>query len=538
MTKKTNTPRKLRSQPKPALWHLVTNQQNMLYMLAAGMVMGPAGFRDKYYADSLSLYPGWVLLFRDKAKIPAAALEHATRERKHLLPCIASFDLSDLSGPARILSRDRQTRDVASPAARKRKDDMALLVRAPLPVTLLSGINFRSAADKQAFERAANEVSNIDLFSYSVLVSEALFDTEADVELPTAQPQGQLLEHKEDTFPAFGQALGGALAMLYHLANRSDLGVAAFRLATGEGDKEDKNLTQSEPILASLPDWMRGDKISGHTDIRARLFWGVVQSLITEKLQDRPKTAMDVALAYLEGQSTSVQKTELAPRLERLLTDMRGCLGLGSGTITELLKRHDEALSRSLILFCLRERCLELLEFSHPLLSDAEYIVAGILFGARDGWLQIPTELRAPDVSAYIAYQMAAAERRGDFNLKTAPPRLLPLREFFASAGDKWNDQQKNAASALAGECNWDDCIQTCVTLAKGNLPESFERKGLQVMLPGKVKVAEQIDRNKFLHHLQQWPKVDHKIETEIRKKFINIKISIGKKNESDSLCE
>jgi len=44
MTTKIGTQKKPRLRRKSAnIWHLVTNHQNMLYMLAAGMVMGPAG---------------------------------------------------------------------------------------------------------------------------------------------------------------------------------------------------------------------------------------------------------------------------------------------------------------------------------------------------------------------------------------------------------------------------------------------------------------------------------------------------------------
>ena len=147
----------------------------MLYMLAADMVMSPAGFRGKHYSDSLGLYPGWIPLFRDKAKIPDDAVKLATAERKHLLPCIASFDLSELSSPVRILSRDGLTRDVASPTARKRKDDIALLIRAPLPTTLLSKINFLSPDDKQAFERTAHDVSAVVSREHLALLAGKLF---------------------------------------------------------------------------------------------------------------------------------------------------------------------------------------------------------------------------------------------------------------------------------------------------------------------------------------------------------------------------
>jgi len=525
MTTISGTLKKPRSRRKIAhIWHLVTNQQNMLYMLAADMVMSPAGFRGKHYSDSLGLYPGWIPLFRDKAKIPDDAVKLATAERKHLLPCIASFDLSDLSGPVRILSRDGLTRDVASPTSRKRKDDIALLIRAPLPTTLLSKINFLSPDDKQAFERTAHDVSNVDLRSRQLVVSESLFDTDTDVRLPSGQPQEQLLENRNDDFPALGQALGGGLAMLYHIANRSDLGLAAFRLVTGSTRDEDDDLIQSDPILAELPSWISRGRLSDQTDTRARLFWGVVQSLIGVQMQERPQTPIDVALAYLENQLDILQEIEFRPRLERLITDMRGCVGLGGGTITELLDRHKGSLSRPLLLFCLRETCMDLLEFSHPLLNHTEYLLAGILFGVRDTWLRFPKELRYPNMSAYIAYRMVDAEhRKQDDSLAIDElPRPHPLRELFTSPSGEWSSIKKDVAVELASKCYWNDCIQTRITLGEGDLPESFERKGLQVILPGRVTTVTEVNKEKFLHRLGQWPPIAPQIESEVRNKLLS----------------
>ena len=541
MTAKIGTPKKPPSRRKPAhIWHLVTNHQNMLYMLAAGMVMGPAGFRGKHYSDSLSVYPGWIPLFRDKVKISADALNQATSEREHLLPCVASFNLSDLSGPVRMLSRDGFIRDVASPTARKRKDDIAILIRAPLPMVLLLSINFRSPEDRQAFESTASEVSNVDLFCRQVEVSESVFDADTDVGWPTAQPQQQLLADRGDNFPAFGQALGGVLAMLYQIANRSDLSLAVFRLVTAGTCDENDDLAQSDPILAELPNWMSGGEISGQADTRARLFWGVVQSLVAARMQERPQTPVDVALAYLEHQLDLLQEMEFRARLERLIADMRGCLGLGGGTITELLERHKGSLSRPLLLFCLREHCADLLEFSHPLLNDAEYLLAGILFGVRDSWLQLPKELRDSDMSVYVAYRMADAEHRkqGDNLTLDAPPRPKPLRELFTSPGGEWNSMQKDVALELANKCNWNDCIQTRVILAEGDFPESFEREGLQVILPGRVRtVTEEVDEAKFLHCLGQRPPIARQIESEVRKKLVSSQEIEEKANGNGSSC-
>lgn len=413
MATKTGAPKKPRSRRKPKrIWRLVTNHQNMYYMLAAGMVMAPAGFRGKHYSDPLSDYPGWIPLFRDKDRIPSRALHQATSERKHLLPCIASFDLSDLSGPFRRLARDGRMPDVSTPPARRKKDDLAVLFRAPLPFNLLSGISFRSSEDKQTFESNARDVSNVDLSTHLIRVDEALFSTAVDVTWPPSQRQGQLLEVDSDKPPALGQALGGVFTMLYHTANRGALGLAAYRLATGATSDKDSNLVQSDPILAELPNWMDDGEISGQADTGTRLFWGVIQSLVTAQVRERPQTPIDVALEYLNSQLDQLQEMEFRASLKRLIADMRSCLGLGGGTVTELLERHKGSLSRPLLLFCLREHCTDLLEFSHSLLSEAEYLLAGILFGVRDSWLQLPRELREPELSAFVAYRMADAEHR------------------------------------------------------------------------------------------------------------------------------
>ena len=117
----------------PQTWHLVTNHLNLLYMLAAGLVMEPSGFRGKHYADSLGAIPGWIPLFRNAP--PAKTLEEAVSERRHLRPCIVSFDLSGVSGPVQVLSREGKIRNADLPNLRLGKEGVCILVRAPLPLT-------------------------------------------------------------------------------------------------------------------------------------------------------------------------------------------------------------------------------------------------------------------------------------------------------------------------------------------------------------------------------------------------------------------
>ena len=84
---------------------------------------------------------------------------------------------------------------------------------------------------------------------------------------------------------------------------------------------------------------------------------------------------------------------------------------------------------------------------------------------------------------------------------------------------------KRDVAVELASECNWNDCFQTHITLAEGpvddGLPESIERKGLQVVLPGRVTtVTEEMDEIQFLHRLGQWPPIAPDIESEVREKL------------------
>lgn len=309
--------------------------------------------------------------------------------------------------------------------------------------------------------------------------------------------------------------------MLYQAASRSDLGLAIFRLATGSATHKDLELTNTEPILAELPNWLNGAQIQG--DVPVRLFWGSVEALVNAQIGGRPSQAVDVVLEYLDNQLEGLQNDKFGSRLEKLIGDMRGCFSLSGGTTTELFERHKGGLSRSLLLFCLRERCIDLLEFSHPLLTDAEHISAGILFGARDTWLTLPMAFRHPDCASYVARAMTDAEhgrQNVTISLGSPPHRPLPLVEVFVAPEEKWTQSQIEGALEVARRCHWRDCIQTRITLDGGDYPENLKREGSQFVLPGEVSATAEIIPGQFLRRLKMWPPMPHAIESELRRKL------------------
>jgi len=517
-------------------WYLVTNHLNLQYMMAAGLVMEPSGFRGKHYVDSLGANPGWIPLFRNA--IPTKALDQAVSERRHLRPCVVSFDLSGVSAPVQVLSREGKVRDANFPNLRLGKEGIGILVRAPLPLTLFSHIYFQSDEDQQIFETAAKDVSNVDLKPYRLKVEKSLFRNEIDVAWPPNLARRNTLQKKYDNqlgmlpgmekdiqhdsgapmdYPHISeQAMGGLLAMLYHCANRSELAVSVFQLITATAQAADGCSIQ-DPVLAELPNWLNGGGVSAQSNTPTRLFWGVVNALAQE--DNSLAQPVDMVLAYLDAQLTQLADETYKSRLERLIADMRGLLGLGGGTITELFKRNKGSLSRPLLLFCLREHCKDLLEFSHPLLSDAEYLLSGILFGVRDGWLRLPCEMRNQALSAYIMSRMTevAHLKQGDVFSGPKMPSPLPLRALFPAGGESWHPNQTNAAFEIAKVSKWQDCIETIIASADGSpLGEPKQESG-KFIFSGETTLTIKIKHEVFLKHLGEWPPIDMELEAKAR---------------------
>jgi hypothetical protein len=57
---------------------------------------------------------------------------------------------------------------------------------------------------------------------------------------------------------------------------------------------------------------------------------------------------------------------------------------------------------------------------------------------------------------------------------------------------------KKGVAVELVSKCSWNGRIKTSITPSEGELPESFERTGLQLVLPDSGAVTEAVDAANF----------------------------------------
>ena len=399
-------------------WHLATNQLNLMYLLAAGLITGPRGFGRKYYRDALGAIPGLIPLFAER--IPARVLQEAVAEGPHLRAVIALIDLAALRGPVLVMTPDGKLVARDFPAGLAGDEDL-LLVPAPLPAHWITTLMFASAQHKAATQAEAAAYANVPLADYKQQVKARLFA--GDVLLPwppspcpaaglnpASPPVSSMtsdLSAIPDPSPGHVSAVGAALALLFALGNTGAATATAAQalwalpLASPEGSAHPlpqpspkANLDASpntsldanpDPIPRALLRWaLQAPEIE--TDgVQAKLLQRLLTALVeaADSTGQCPPDPRQVVLEVLAEEATQLAEPKWLDALTRLGQDLRGSITLGDATISELLQRHPRPFSRGLLLFFLRERCEELLAFRHPALTAQDQVVAAALFVAH-----------------------------------------------------------------------------------------------------------------------------------------------------------
>ncbi len=475
-------------------WLLVSNHLNLLYMLAAGLVMPPKGFGKKYYQDTLAAYPGWIPIFANE--VPKAAVAISVSERNHLIPCIATMNLTSLRGKVMVIESEGRAKEISFPDELDGSEQV-LLIPAPLPVNWITSIAFQSAGNKATCEADARDFGNVPLLDFKREVSERNFSTKAT---EVCWPPTGISVPSSKVFLDAPFAAGGVMAMLLHLGNLGEVGAQACRLAFDAETDVAQSIT--DPLLSSLRLWVQAGQVSDTGDISSQLFWGAVIKVAACRFSDDAAMPLEVVLDYLGSAGEGLdERMKLA--LVKLVGDLQTIASFTDSTITEIFERHPRSFSRVMTLFFLRGKCADLLAFNHPLLTESDRIAAAILFAARDGWLGLPLQLRhLPGSQAAILHRMAAMAHRmagTNISLGSPPSRPLPLRELFSLGPKGWSATQKNAALLLARECKW-NCIQTRVSLGKGEYQMIVDGGGMHVIISGEAKaVITEVDREQFL---------------------------------------
>ncbi len=501
----------------PRVGILVTNHLNLMYMLAAGLIMPPSGFGGKHYQDTLAAFPGWLPLFvghgRKAARAPQAAIRDSTTEATHLRPIILEINLVGLRGTVKAHGEyGWAERRIEEGIAR---DESVLLLPAPLPASRIRRVIFRSQNEKKETETEATNRSNVVLEGTKQTISERFSGASG-----TAWPLPNGPEDREVALPA-AQAVGGVMAVLHQLANRGELSARACHSAF---DPSVDLLGDSIP--ASLPDWIRGGRVTqadGPFRTGRELFWGAVDRLVDYRGQPEGRRPEDELVAFYressEGLGSDLQARAIS--LVSTLESLGG--GLGGSTVDEMLGLHQTPLGRAAILFLLRQKSSELLDLigDYPQLEERDCLAAGILFGVRDGWLKLPRNLREPpEFAEAVTHRMAALAHQLDgsgFDLGEAPARVRPLREVLGDP-DSWSPREEKAAVQIANLLKW-ECVRTRVQLRRGTYQLRIERESAHIDFDGEPPIKAWVDRDRFFECLAR-NRIDARIDASVRKQL------------------
>jgi len=227
-------------------WRFITNQSNLLYSLAAGMLMSPGGYGHKYYRDNLQVLPGWIPLFR--GKIPKGALSMPTEEGRGRVVCSAVVSLNAMSGPAHGMKTDGVFCDLKLDDEIPEDLDI-LFVRAPFPIGRIEKIEFRNKEDKAAYVSNAKNYGNVDLNGIPLGTNAQLLNRGDAREWPPEFPSSVTGEEISGEVP---QAYGGICAVLGHLSNRSDYALRASKIGF-----DPDSAPENDRLLSMFGAWCR-----------------------------------------------------------------------------------------------------------------------------------------------------------------------------------------------------------------------------------------------------------------------------------------
>ena len=231
-------------------------------------------------------------------------------------------------------------------------------------------------------------------------------------------------------------------------------------------------------------------------------------------------SAESVLLDHLAEASASLDPRVQAG-IRKLHDTLESLTGLGDATASELFERHDTPLGRAMTLFFLRRAGADLFEYRSDRLGEPDWLAAAILFGVRDGWLDLPLRLRdLPGLAHAVSHRMARMSHRmagSGLDLGEPPARVLPLRERFGD-GSAWRPDARAAALELARLREW-DCVFTRISLGAGEYTLTVKGGSLHIELPGEPRISPDIDSERFFDYLAS-ARLDSGTEAKVRAKL------------------
>jgi hypothetical protein len=353
-------------------WFIPTNTENLKMIIAQGLISNSDGFK-KYYSDVLELVQGYIPIFKNK--IEQDILTYVVREMNDLTPAIIEIDLKKITGIIKKVEDNKlvniDLKDIANVDI--------LFIQAPLPLSVIATMIFKSKEDKNSFEEDSKLYSNVilaDLKLSSTVAEEKLFKSNTLSGGLVNDFKKIEVDVNEINYKKV-YAYGGLLLNLFYFAkngNNSNTYYQLFLNLDKESEKQD----------IDVYDYFKAFDIND-TDIKKKMDYGLINIAIESK--DFKEDVLDFLLSDIWDERSRKRTEELANKLKQFESNM-------DKTVSEQFEEAKTPLEKILLMLFLREDSEALMDYTLELFSESDYLNFAMMFGLRDKFIKIPKELR------------------------------------------------------------------------------------------------------------------------------------------------
>ena len=415
-------------------WFIPTNTENLKMIIAQGLISNSDGFK-KYYSDVLELVQGYIPIFKNE--IGQDVLTYVVSEMNDLTPAIIEIDLKKIDGRVKKVE-DNKLVDVD---LIDRESADILFVQAPLPLSVISTIIFKSKENKDTFEEDSKLYSNVvlgELKLSSTVTEQKIFKQNTlSGDLINDLKKIEIVEANEVDYKK-AYAYGGLLLNLFYFAkngNRSNSSYQLFSSLDKESEKQD----------IDVYDYFKSFD-SNDTDIKKKMDYGLINIAIESK--DFKEDVLEFLLSDMWDERSRKRTEELANKLKLFESNIEK-------TVSEQFAEAKTPLEKILLMLFLREDSEALMDYYLELFTEEDYLNFAMMFGLRDKFIKIPKELREfKELQNFVSLKMAEyahANIESDIKFKS-PLKPLTLMDMLNK-----NSLKKRLLRALKLE----HCVET-----------------------------------------------------------------------------
>ncbi len=401
-------------------WFIPTNTENLKMIIAQGLISSPKGFQ-KYYKDLLEIHPGHILFFKNT--IPSEMLSFVTREEKDLTPCILEINPKNISGT--LYTSDKKKWVKVSACDINNCSDDIFFIPAPMPLSAISKVIFKTEKDKNSFENDAKLYSNVPISEIKLHYTKTdanLFTPKANITDITINflknLELKILKHSDY---AKTYAIGGLLANLFYFAKNGQLSqkiLDAWVSAKKSNDIKDYGLFEYLYNNKNLPEDV----------LESKLYAKILEYLVFSK------DFKEEIINYLQADT----------KIEKIAKKLINFNNISEKPFSQEYIEAKTKYGKMLLMLFYRNDTESLIELKLDILKEEDYIVYGMLFGIRDKFIQVPKFIKEYNglhnyISNYMANYYHESNNTGiKFEIPKKPLSLTEMlknnrfKEYFA----------------------------------------------------------------------------------------------------------